>query len=307
MRVPALVRALCVVTGVVVAGGCTSDAEPAHTPSRVPAERMSDDVFHSDEISLIEYTKNKLIADCLERNGYPEKNQAGVQEHPGTFDYLVPKASDWATRSDEQARLLGFGENSPAEAARVMGLEEGYTKASDDCRAEAAAELGPDSVETVSQASEFANSIASEIAAVLYDGDGAEAKELTSLYVPVMDCLETKGYRPSQQGERNLEAYGAFEKKGRLEGPEPARPAPASGRITVLPPVPERRYVPAPEEAELAVSLAQCARQTGFADKEFALRLRVTRAAIGKYEAELTELTPKVEALAKRAAKLVGQ
>lgn len=308
MRVRAqLARALCAVWVVALASGCVSEAESEPTASKVPADRMSDDVFHSDEISLIGYAQSKLRADCMERNGYPQLNEAGVQEYPGTYEYLVPKAPDWATATDEQARRMGFGSNSRPEAARVFGREDGYSRADDDCRREAKDILGQESEKIVEQVAMFANAISGEVAEVLHYSGGAEAQELKGLYVPVMDCLERKGYRWSGQGERNLDAYGLFVQKGYHEGPEPERPEPAPGKITIVPAVPERQYVPAPEESDLAVAAAQCARRTGYGDKFFALTLRVTREAIGKHEAELTELTPKVEALAKKAAQLVGR
>ncbi len=300
-------RVALVVSVTVLAVGCTAEAGSEHSVSRVSADRMSDDVFHSAEISLIRYVENKLIADCMERNGFPQLNLAGVEEHPGTFDYLVPKAPDWAIRSDEQARLLGFGSNSRPEAAQVLGNDIGDAEVNNQCRAETQNLLGQDSDETVSQAYSFANTISGEVADSLYYKDTAEARELKSVSVSFMDCLEQRGLRLSGEGERTLDSYGLFQKEGHFEGPEPKRPEPEPGSVVIVPAVPERRYVPSPEEADLAVLVAQCARQAGYADKFFELILRVTQVAIGKHEAELTELTPKIEALAETAAKLVGR
>jgi hypothetical protein len=187
----------------------------------------------------------------------------------------------------------------------VVSYDAGFDKAFERCRARAARALGPEYTKTNSGVVKLYNEIAQERdnALATEKERAATAKALETF----LSCLDKRGIRGPAAGERNLDTYGIGRETGRYEGALPPPPKRVAGTVEIIPSIPERRYVPTPEESRLAVTAAQCSRETRFGEQLAEQRLRIVRATLVGHETEIAELRPKVESLAKKAAQVVGR
>jgi hypothetical protein len=288
-----------------VLSACTAEAAEAPDLAAVSPDKVADEVFQAGNINLIEYVRNGLTADCMAGQGYPQLKQTGVPQDTKPFTDMNVQAPLFATRTDEQATLLGFGENSRPKVANVLSYDRGFDERLKKCQDKAEDKLGPEFSEVQNQSYQLYNDVADERDALLKSPE--EAAVTAAALRPMLDCVEAEGFRQMVSGARTLDSFGIGLPRGRYEGTEPPEPKRLPGTVEVLPATPERRYVPTAEESRLAVTSAQCARRTGFGDKIAAQRVRILRKVVGEHGSKIAELKPKVEELAKAAAKMAGR
>jgi hypothetical protein len=228
-----------------------------------------------------------------------------VERFSGLFADLDTAAPDFAVVSDEQARAQGFGRDERVQKANVVSFDAGFDRAFVACRNDAGEEIGHEVAKVERQVADLYNKVGDERVEAM--NSPKERAETDQAVHALLACVEQRGFRPVKPGVRTLEAFGIGRPAGRHEGAEPPAPERKPGTIAVLPAVPARRYVPTPQESRLAVAAAQCARQTGYAERIGAQWTRLLRDALAEHEAEIVELRPKVEQIAKSAARVVGQ
>ncbi|WP_055710905.1 hypothetical protein [Streptomyces torulosus] len=286
----------------VVLSACTAGATEAPDLAAVSADKVADEVFQADDIDLIESVRNGLIADCMAGQGYPQLKQAGVPQDAKPFTDMNVQTPPFAIRTDEQATLLGFGENSRPKVANVLSYDRGFDARLKKCQNKAEDKLGHEFSEVQNQSYQLYNDVADERDVLLKSPE--EAEVTAAALRPLLECVEAAGFRQMVSGARTLDSFGIGLPRGRYEGTEPPEPKRLPGTVEIIPAIPERRYVPTAEESRLAVASARCARTTGFGDKIAAQRVRILRKVVGGHGSQIAELKPKVEALAKAAAKL---
>lgn len=298
--------ALWMATLAAICAGCTDDSPAGSTKaSQVAADRVGVDVFHGDQVGLIEYAKNKLVAECMADRGYPQLAQAGVGRGEGFLSSLDVAPPDYAVADDEHARRYGFGNDQPATAPHVLSFDAGFDAAQGACRTEAHNRIGPEYAGVLNQLVDLFNQMSGEVANAM--SSGPSQAEIDQVLGRVTSCLEAKGFYSNGQGTGRLDSYGVGQRQGKFDGPEAPEPRRIPGTVEVLPAQPARKYIPTPQESALAVAAAQCSRDAGFGDKVAEVRLRIVREVIAKHEDVLTELTGKIDVIARQAAGLVEQ
>ncbi|MEV4756961.1 hypothetical protein AB0J86_17860 [Micromonospora sp. NPDC049559] len=301
-----ILATLAVVALVPATAACSSTAHgPRSAPvrpvayERVPADRITVEVFRSDALRRLEYAESDRRADCLSRRGYPQLAAAGPQRGEDPFAGMNVAAPAYATADEQRLRRTGFGRNEPAKAAHVLSYHRGFDRAFERCTQEVHRGLGPDFADVRERAYALMNTVTDELSTGSTTGAGAA--EYREISVPVLDCLDRAGFRPRPgERERHLRAYGVGVPTGTLTGAPPAPPKRVPGTIEVLPAVPERVYVPTPAEVALAVATNRCARATGYADRYVELRLRDTRRSLERHAADLGALAAQVDTFAAR-------
>lgn len=211
----------------------------------------------------------------------------------------------FAQRTAGQARLLGFGENEPGEAAHVLSSDPGFDRHLTGCFAEAGQTLGAELGEVQAQSYQLYNDIADERDKLLASPE--ETAKTDALLRPMLACVEGQGFHQVKPGPRTLDTFGIGYPSGTYQGAEPPAPSRRPGSVEIVAAKPERRYVPSAAEARLAVAATDCAQLTKFGAGVTDQRIRLLRQAMGEHDTQIAELRPKVEKVAKAAAQVVGR
>ncbi|MFK3980538.1 hypothetical protein ACI2K4_09185 [Micromonospora sp. NPDC050397] len=288
-----------------VVAGCssTSDdpAEPQAPSGRyltVASDRIAVEVFRSDILVRLERQEASVRATCMAERGFPQLAQVGqVAPERGLVELNVT-APGFATVSEADARRLGFGQDEPARAPRVMSYHAGFDRAFARCTEQAADRIGPRFTDLRGRAYDLMRDVNAEVRAESTSGADAEAYRMIA--APVLDCLDQAGFT-HQGDERHLRAYGVGLPTGTWSGAGPPTPKEARGTVEVLPAVPSRTYTPTPGEVALAVAANRCARRSGYAEKYVEQALTSTRAVLTRHEVELAELAAAIDRLADRS------
>lgn len=285
---------LSLVGAVALTAGCAPDRRP--TTGRyldVPADRIAVEVFRTDKLVMLERTQGRLRAGCLAKRGFHQLSKLDNPEQPDPFADLNVTAPDFAARSEDDARRFGFGWNEPAQSAHIISSDPAFDRAFDQCGNRAAQTIDPEFPRLRSRAYNLINKINVETTRASLDGPAAA--DFDRMTAPLLDCLDRHGFHGASGQQRSLDSYGVGRPTGRLTGPEPAPPRKIPGTVEVLPPVPERTYLPTSQESALAVVTVRCAREIGYGDSYVAHRLGVLRTLLTTYESEIHEVTSRIE------------
>jgi hypothetical protein len=269
----------------------------------VPPDQISEVVLGAEEVNLIEFAANKLRAECMTERGYPQLEETGVRKTQPPFSDLDSSIPRFATVSEEEARVSGFGENQRAEYPHVVSYDRSFDEAFETCSTAASETIGRNAAETKSRVYQLYNDIVADRQAA--QSSAKEERRIGGIRERFLDCLDSAGFRG--RGRRDLDAYNIGRPVGTLEGAEPAIPKRIPGTVIVIPAIPARRYVPTPEESRLAVAAVRCSRRTGLGDRLGEQRARLLRNALQKHETEIAELRPQIAQLGKAAAAVVAR
>ena len=305
LRIHHTVGVIGLVGAVALTVGCAPDDRPGpaqrSTTGRyqdVSADRIAVAVFKTDKLVALEQAQEKLRADCMAKRGFPQLANIGRPEQPTRFADLNVTAPDFAVREEDVARRLGFGRDEPAQPAHVISSDPAFDRAFDQCGKAAAQTIDPEFPRVRSRAYDLINKINVETTRASLDGPAA--LDFDRMTTPLLDCLDQHGFHGTNGQKRSLDSYRVGRPTGRLTGPDPAPPRKVPGTVEILPPVPERTYLPTPEESALAVATSRCAREIGYADSYVAHRLGVLRTLLTRYEPEVDEVTSRIEQLSVR-------
>jgi hypothetical protein len=303
-RQPLWRRVLLSVTAgaLAVAGtGCASRHHPAMHLD--PAATRSFDLLRGAELGLVDFAQQKIRNRCLADAGYPQ-NLTLMPDHPANpFAGAVPTARTFGPTSEDEARRLGFGADAPAQPARIVSFDPRYDRNLQRCATAAWDRLGTGAAQVYDNYFDLANSLTGPFSREVGRRIPADLPEKS------FDCLAGKGFQPPDRqaflAEPNPRKQFTIAFGGLDGGPDTWEPARTPGTVQVGPPVPAKRYVPTPAESALAVAWFQCGRETRRVELFLAAADQVQRELVDTHEAQLAELNPKVEALARRAARFI--
>lgn len=262
--------------------------------------KRSLDLYLGDKLGLIKFAMLKVRNRCLADAGYPQ-NLNGMADRPSNpFLSLVIRPGSFGPSTEEEARRRGFGSDRPSQPARIVSFDLNYDKSLERCETRAWEKVGEEAQATYHGYFQFGNDL-------LGPTSDVHRKFDAELVPKLLDCMEAKGYRVADRQAYlkapDLAHWGV--KLGTLEGGQDDwKPERTPGTVQVGPPIPAKRYVPTPEESEMAVAMFHCNRQVGRFDRQMAEAERVQAELVTKHESTFAELNPKIEALARTAATL---
>jgi len=308
-----------------VGGGCGSDLtigqplgpesvknDPVDSSVPSPSVDFSGpqplDAFDGELVGEIEAARNRLVASCMADAGFPQLANAGVGTSVrNPFFALRIREGLFGPDTQEQAVRYGYlpfwlWEAEP-ELPKVVSSEPGFNAAYDVCLAgiaEVIAAVGGDALDRYWDIGnritwEFRESIG-----VLPDAE------------PIFDdwlaCMSTEGYVGGSVGAYLSVAYppaffgiqtGSWEQ---VVAPE--SPALRADEIALLEPGDHGTYLVSAGEQELGLADVRCKIEVGFWPRIFPLLIANQGAILADYQADLAELTPKVEGIARELLRL---
>lgn len=297
-------------TLVVAAAGCQTSDDAGSKDSGAGSETKSSgkdltfDLFLGDKLDLIEYAKRVLVADCMNKQGFPQLKQSGIKSYDGNAKILVIDRHRFrGFASEQEARQHGFGRDQAEEPPPVVSSDPSFDAALAACGIEADKALGEDSRATLDAYSDLGNQLSGSFGAWVRP---ALAKEMG----PMLDCLAQRGYKVDDREKYLRNPYNMRHfniAPGKLDGaPYDWQPKKKPGTVDVGPPKPHLRYVPSSQEADFAAAWYHCDQSTHRLDNLLEGAQKAESEVVAKFEDKLTELNPEIEAIARKATQLVG-
>lgn len=278
---------------------------PATLPP-VPADPNDPyDAFLSDDLLGINSAKMELEYKCYAANGYPQFLKVLPAQKANAFrslaltpDFRTTFASfaelPWFP-SEAYARAAGFGHSMPAIDTYVFTTDNSFQQTAQDCEAKALTSMGGTAKDLQSY-TKLGNTLAEAIAA-------AAKQNKPPLTQEVFDCM-SKGKYPVDPNGPNKQSIWNVD-FGVPYGTPPPQHWPnltKGGTVQIVPEKPEEHYVPTPQESEAAAAMYQCSISSGAHDAWEKDMTDAKEKALAQNEAALSELSPKIHALAKSAA-----
>jgi len=290
---------------VAFSAGCSATPAPGTPGSPATGPTGSPyDVLLGDKVGLIDYAEQRLRNACMTAAGYPQNQQAALGSKPGSlFGDLAITAATFGSATEDDARRLGFGADDPGEPARIISFDPNYDTALDRCERAAYDKVGAAAQKTLTSYNDLLNQL------MAYRGQVTDqlpkdnpAKTLT--------CMDGKGFhipdRDAFLAHPGPDLYGV---QGGVLDPAPEttwEPRHVPGTVQVGPAIPARKYHPSSQESALAVAWYQCGNETGRVPQEITIARALQQQYVDKYQTQIEELNPKIEALARSAATLAG-
>lgn len=300
--------AVMIVTAL-IAAGCAQEPTVPHADGSVVGARNSFDIFLGEELGLIDYAIRRVRNECLADAGYPQNLNDMEQGPTRAFPNLVVTERSFGPTSEDEARRVGFGRDSAAQPARIVSFDANYDINLERCERQAHTVLGPRSEEVIASYYELGNLLSSEFTRAMVD---LIDRDLPGIAQELLVCLRSFGYEPLDR-ERFLNepdpaefgiAFGDLEADP--SGASTWQPDRVEGTVQFGPPIPALRYIPTPEESELAVAWFQCRHETGLTETLISSLERAQAEIIMEYEEALTELNPQIQDLARKAAEALN-
>jgi hypothetical protein len=300
------------VSSIAVLVGCTAEGMGAGLPGESPpVGEVSDapppqpyDIFLGEELGLVEFVQMSLRDRCLADAGYPQNLAASTGRSPEDVAIgLQVSARDFGLRGEEEARRLGFGEDSPGSPARIVSFDPSYDANLERCADQAWERLGADAEQAYLAYYDLLNQL------LPYRME-AEEEWPEDLPVRMYDCMAGKGFRIDREAFLASPAYTSFGVtlgSGERGTEEEWAPENDAGTVQVGPAIPPRRYTPTPEESALAVAWTQCIRDTGVGQELLDIALQVQQRYVDRFEARITELNAQLEQVARTATELLAE
>lgn len=298
-----------VTAGIAVLGSmsCQSDnkARNGGSGGKQAGQQLTFDLFLGDKLDIIDYARRTVTADCMSKAGFSQLKQGGIEQYSASSKMLaIDNTRFRGFTSEEQARTAGFGTGQTAEPPMVVSTDPNFDTAQKKCDTTTANALGQDSRSTLDAYTEIGNQLSGELAVWV-------RTEVPKATEPMLDCLAQKGF-PANDRTAGLKApfnISAFNiAPGKLDGkPFDWQPKKVPGTVEVSPAKPQLRYVPSSQESNFAAAWYQCDQSTGRLQKLLDGAHRTEATAVAKYQDRLAELNPKIEAIARTAAGMVGK
>ena len=293
-------RGLCAAALFTVAaalGGCAADTAAG------PAEAGADayDIYLAEEVDTIEFGQDVLRFHCLVDNGYTEF-EAFVPESPTErarqdADQITTDDSFFASEQDAKSRGLREEPAGPAPA-KVYTHDSSFGTISDACDATAWDALGSDARQLHLEYRQLGNAFGALGTSL--------SEDLVRLQHTVAQCLVDAGEPVTAAQDQLFGIRPDIELGQPVVYPERIGPKQTQG-VEIIPADAEIAYVPTPAESDLAVKYYECSRQTGAREEFEHLLSEAKTEIVAEHEAELSELNPKIQELARKAADLSGR
>lgn len=248
----------------------------------------------AEDVDTISAAQAKLRARCLAENGYDQF--AKVVEKPNT-NYTRNRLADNAEAlfflDAEAAAARGFGNPIQGNPERISISDAAFAEIEQSCYDSAWDTIGAESRATYEEYVNLTNRLLT-----------ARMKKfnLSEFTGKIAKCLVDQGapVNVKKDSQWGLDFSIPLGKNETLPAPEPT----TSGSTTYLPALPEAKYLPSPEESELARKYYDCSVSTGARVEASNALHKVEAEALAAEEGVLSELNPKLEAAAKQAAAL---
>ncbi|SDT74794.1 hypothetical protein [Actinoplanes derwentensis] len=309
--VAALVAALTV-TGVT---GCESEsgAEPGSgsgdgkksSADGNSGQALTFDLFLGDKMDFVDYAVRAMTAKCMSGAGFPQLQQAGNKQYNGFSAMLIiDRAKFRGFANEEEARTVGFGQGQDAEPAPVVSSDPSFDKALKECDQKSDAALSKDSRAVLDAYGDLGNQLSGGLAVWI-------RKSVPAAMETQLDCLGKSGFTVKDRAlylrqPYNVQQFGV--PAGKLDGtPYDWAPTKKRGTVEVGPAKPALKYLPSGKESELAVAWFRCDQESGRVEKLLEGAHQVEAEVVATNQDKLAELNPKIEAIAKKAAQLVGK
>jgi hypothetical protein len=275
---------------------------PTGTPVRAAPPPQPYDIFRGDLLGRVDHAMLILRDKCLARSGFPQLAEAGPGDVRRIHPHLRVSLSDFGLASEAEARQRGFGQDLPGEPRRVLSKDANFDASMQRCAAEAWHAIGPRAWDVYRQYDELGGLLTEALATV------HQAPTPAKMAAGLADCVDPHYRIPDRAAwlkDPSVKAFGV-RFGDHVDPPEAAWKPTGAGSVEIGPAIPARRYVPTPEESELAVVWFRCTDKVGLQRHRTDAAMAAQRAAVTKHEARFEALNPQVEALARQAAILVG-
>lgn len=273
--------------------GCSGKADSATVqPSSDPY-----DAYRVDDLQTIDAAQKLGLYQCLAAEGFPQLLEMDPDPEGADASEGLESPDGLWFASEEQARKNGFGHPEPGRDSTFRLEDPAYVSLIETCMTSAWESLGSEAEQTMADYAQLGNKLRAE-AFTSIDEQMPEFRER------IFKCLQENDAPVSRQ-EGTEWGLGFNFPTGSVEGPE--RESADSPQWGFSEAVPERKYVPTLEEAEVAVQVHNCAVDTGVKSEVKELAYQDRQAAIADVEVELDELNSKISEMAKKSAALRGQ
>lgn len=294
------VVALCAVA--VAVAGCSTDDAASELPPLPPGASEPFDLYLAQQSDFVVTAMHKLADSCLAEAGFPQERSDDEATEPEGSIFKKPLEP----RSEKQARKYGFGQPIPAEPGKVINDDPAFQAAAKKCDEEAQQKLGG------RRELEKILGPHGDLRNTLQHGLNRKSEGILDEHKQELsDCLSQNGYERADGGVLDLnEGWEQFGITLGDHGEEDHSPVDNKGTPKgeqKLPGKSAREYIPTEEESDFAVEFVRCGKQTGvFADIDEKWKA-MQQEIVEDHAAEFAELNPKIEALAKKAAEVLGK
>ncbi|MEU8072550.1 hypothetical protein AB0B20_22615 [Micromonospora sp. NPDC049151] len=298
--------AIALAASVLVPALVACSSEIAGTPpstSGIKNTEFALDNYRGLDMEVVEYALQIQSDKCMADAGYPQNLQVDSSRPYPTTSVFVTDESQFGLLSEDQARAKGFGQDPGWQPPKVASFDKNYDEVAEKCRGAGWRALGSGSEDLFRSYHDLGNEL------LLYREE-VDRRLPEDLPAKMLTCIKRKGYQPAdeQQFLQTPKPQLLGIEFGQVEGgSEEWTPNPEPGTVQVDRAFSPGKYVPTPEEAKLAVAWYQCQQETGTTKANRETIAAVQREFVEKRAEALTELNPKIEALAKTAAQLVGK
>ncbi|MET7748283.1 hypothetical protein [Micromonospora sp. NPDC005367] len=287
----------------IAACGSNESATKQPEMSGLKNSEFAFDNYRGLDMEVIGYALQIQRDKCLAEAGYPQNLQVDEGRPYPTTSVFVTDESQFGLLSEEQARVKGFGRDPGWQPPKIASFDKNYDQVSEKCREAGWRDLGAGSAELVQKYQDLGN----ELLPYRQEVDRRLPKDLAA---KMLACMKGKGYRVADE-QKFLQTPQpqllGVEFGGVEGGSQEWTPEPKPGTIQVDNAFMPGKYVPSPEESKLAVSWYRCQQETGTTKANRETMALVQREYVERHAEVLIELNPKIEALAKTAARLVGK
>ena len=294
VRVSPLARSTLIFSALVFSlAACSSSTE---SPA-LHSETDPYDIYRADDLQTIDAAQKLELYKCLAAEGFPQLLEGDPDPEGADASEGLDAPDDLWFASEEQARENGFGHPEPGRSAKFRLADPAYINLIDSCMESAWKSLGEDAEKTMVDYAVIGNKLRVE-------GYTHIDEKMTEFRDRVFECLQEEEAPVSQQegSEWGLAFNFAI---GSLEGQK--NESSDELQFGFSDAIPERSYIPTPEESEVAVQVYNCAIDTGVKEEAMALAYQDRNDVISEVEVELTELNTKISEMSKKAAALRGQ
>ncbi len=278
---------------------------PGPLPSATTDANDPYNAFLADDFLTINSARMELEYKCYAANGYPEFLKVLPAQKADAFrsmaltpDFKSTFASyaelPWFP-SEDYARAAGFGHPTPGQETFVSTSDASFTRTAQDCEAETLATISG-SAELIGAYTALGNSLAEALATAARANKGPLTKD-------VFACMNKGEYPVDEDGSNKQDIWGVdfgvpYGKPAPLTFPDLSK----GGAVQIVPAIPEGPYIPTSEESNAAVAMYRCSVESGAQVAWQRTMNDAKQKALSENEATLTELNPKIQALAKSAS-----
>lgn len=261
--------------------------------------------FLADDFLTINSARMELEYKCYAANGYPEfltvlpaQKANAFRSNAVTPDFKSTFASfselPWFP-SEDYAKAAGFGHSTPGMDTFVATADDSFAQTAQDCEGETLTAIAA-SAELIRDYTALGNSLAEALTVAANQNKEPLTKD-------VFACMSRGDYPVDENGSNKQDIWGVD--FGVPYGSPPADYYPdltKGGAVQIVPATPEGTYVPTSEESNAAAAMYRCSVESGAQDAWQKAMNDAKQKALAENEATLTELNPKIQALAKSAA-----